>query len=63
MAPTQWPGLRRVADLAYRIFARNRLRWTGRASACEAGRCQVVAPHAQASNVLELDCDAVGLSN
>lgn len=53
MAPTQWPGLRRVADLAYRIFARNRLRWTGRASACEAGRCQVVAPDAQASNVLE----------
>jgi len=51
MAPTRWPGLRRLADLAYRIFARNRLRWTGRASACDAGRCQVVTP--LASNALE----------
>jgi len=50
MAPTRWPGLRRLAELAYRMFARNRLRWTGRASVCEAGRCQVVAPHATASN-------------
>ncbi len=40
VAPTRWPGLRRLADLAYRIFARNRLRWTGRASACEGGRPQ-----------------------
>ncbi len=41
LAPTRWPGLRRVADWAYRVFARNRLRWTGRGSACEAGHCQV----------------------
>jgi predicted DCC family thiol-disulfide oxidoreductase YuxK len=41
VAPTRWPGLRRLADLAYRIFARNRLRWTGRESACEAGRCEI----------------------
>jgi len=34
IAPTRWPGLRRLADLFYRVFARNRLRWTGRAS-CE----------------------------
>jgi predicted DCC family thiol-disulfide oxidoreductase YuxK len=39
VAPTRWPGLRRLADLAYRVFARNRLRWTGRASACDAGHC------------------------
>ena len=40
LAPTRWPGLRGLADRAYRAFARNRLRWTGRASACEEGRCQ-----------------------
>jgi predicted DCC family thiol-disulfide oxidoreductase YuxK len=39
MAPTRWPGVRRVAEWAYRIFARNRLRWTGRASACGDDRC------------------------
>jgi predicted DCC family thiol-disulfide oxidoreductase YuxK len=53
LAPTRWPGLRRLAELAYRIFARNRLRWTGRASACEAGRCQHVAARAPASSALE----------
>jgi predicted DCC family thiol-disulfide oxidoreductase YuxK len=52
LAPTRWPGLRRLADGAYRLFARNRLRWTGRASACEAGRCQVIAPGAGASDTL-----------
>jgi predicted DCC family thiol-disulfide oxidoreductase YuxK len=35
LAPTRWPGFRYLADLAYRIFARNRLRWTGRTCACE----------------------------
>jgi predicted DCC family thiol-disulfide oxidoreductase YuxK len=44
VAPTRWPGLRRLADLAYRTFARNRLRWTGRESACAQERCRVVAP-------------------
>ena len=39
LRPTSWPGLRHLADLAYATFARNRLRWTGRASGCEAGRC------------------------
>ncbi len=29
-APTAWPGLRPVFDAAYRCFARNRLRITGR---------------------------------
>jgi predicted DCC family thiol-disulfide oxidoreductase YuxK len=41
MAPTRWPGLRRLAEWGYRIFARNRLRWTGRASDCESGSCRV----------------------
>jgi predicted DCC family thiol-disulfide oxidoreductase YuxK len=42
LAPTQWPGLRRLADFAYGVFARNRLRWTGRRreSGCEGPRCQ-----------------------
>ena len=39
-APTRWPGVRQLADLAYRVFARNRLRWTGRESACETGGCR-----------------------
>lgn len=53
MAPTRWPGFRRLAELAYRIFARNRLRWTGRASVCEAERCQVAAARASARSALQ----------
>ena len=53
MAPTRWPGLRPLADMAYRMFARNRLRWTGRASACEAGRCQDVGNQEPAGSALE----------
>jgi predicted DCC family thiol-disulfide oxidoreductase YuxK len=48
LAPTRWPGLRRLADRAYRIFARNRLRWTGREPACESGRCETTRSHAAA---------------
>jgi predicted DCC family thiol-disulfide oxidoreductase YuxK len=48
MAPTRWPGLRRVADLASRIFARNRLRWTGRESSCEAEKCEIVRTRTEA---------------
>jgi predicted DCC family thiol-disulfide oxidoreductase YuxK len=40
VAPTRWPLLRGLADRAYRVFARNRLRWTGRAAACDEGRCE-----------------------
>jgi predicted DCC family thiol-disulfide oxidoreductase YuxK len=40
-APTRWPALRALTDAAYRVFARNRLRWTGRAHACDDGRCQI----------------------
>ena len=50
LAPTRWPGLRVLADRAYRVFARNRLRWTGRANACETGRCQVPQSRVEASN-------------
>jgi predicted DCC family thiol-disulfide oxidoreductase YuxK len=53
VAPTRWPGLRRLADLAYRVFARNRLRWTGRASACDATRCSPPAARAGADPAVE----------
>ena len=39
VAPTRWPGVRQVADAAYRLFARNRLRLTGRS--CPDGRCEL----------------------
>jgi predicted DCC family thiol-disulfide oxidoreductase YuxK len=32
VAPTRWPVLRPLVDAAYRAFARNRLRLTGRAN-------------------------------
>lgn len=38
-APTGWPVLRPMFDRAYGWFARNRLRLTGRADACESERC------------------------
>jgi predicted DCC family thiol-disulfide oxidoreductase YuxK len=41
LAPTDWPGLRPVFDRAYRWFARNRLRLTGRrGAACPGDRCR-----------------------
>ncbi len=45
LAPSRWPGLRRLFDAAYRFFARNRLRWTGRqnAVACSSERCATPA--------------------
>ena len=39
LAPTAWPGLRRIFDVLYRWFARNRLKLTGRDS-CD-DRCRV----------------------
>ena len=43
VAPTRWPLLRGLFDRAYRVFARNRLRWTGRAdSACTSETCERV---------------------
>jgi predicted DCC family thiol-disulfide oxidoreductase YuxK len=40
LAWTGWPGVRWVCDAGYRLFAKYRLRLTGR-SACETGRCAV----------------------
>jgi predicted DCC family thiol-disulfide oxidoreductase YuxK len=40
-APTRWPLLRPLAERAYQIFARNRLRWTGRSEPCESGQCRL----------------------
>jgi predicted DCC family thiol-disulfide oxidoreductase YuxK len=53
LAPTRWPGLRSLSDGAYRIFARNRLRWTGREAACGEGRCETVRTRAEAPTTLE----------
>lgn len=41
LAPTDWPGLRPLFDRAYRWFARNRLRLTGRSETCDGGSCRV----------------------
>jgi predicted DCC family thiol-disulfide oxidoreductase YuxK len=41
VAPTRWPILSGLFERAYRVFARNRLRWTGRAdAACTSDRCE-----------------------
>ena len=38
VAVTRWPGISQVMDLGYAIFARNRLRMTGR---CQNGVCDI----------------------
>jgi predicted DCC family thiol-disulfide oxidoreductase YuxK len=38
VAPTRLPGVSGLLDLGYRLFAKNRLRLTGR---CQAGTCRV----------------------
>jgi predicted DCC family thiol-disulfide oxidoreductase YuxK len=38
---TRLPGVRQLLDVTYRLFAKHRLRWTGR---CSAGHCEL--PHA-----------------
>ncbi|XP_047232390.1 uncharacterized protein At5g50100, chloroplastic-like [Girardinichthys multiradiatus] len=35
-----WTPLRPFMDRSYAIFARNRLKWTGRAPECTTGRCE-----------------------
>lgn len=40
LAPTGWPVIRPIADAVYRVFAKHRLRLTGRGGACEQGRCR-----------------------
>lgn len=48
LAPTRWPGIRSLSDAGYRLFARNRLRLTGRTQSCEDGLCaQAVAKENQ----------------
>jgi predicted DCC family thiol-disulfide oxidoreductase YuxK len=45
VAPTRWPLLRGLFDRAYRVFARNRLRWTGREDAlCTSESCERAHP-------------------
>lgn len=41
LAPTRWPLVRPIADAAYRWFARNRLRLTGRGEVCTSDRCSL----------------------
>jgi predicted DCC family thiol-disulfide oxidoreductase YuxK len=41
VAPTRWPLLRPLTDAAYRWFARNRLRLTGRNETCTSDRCNL----------------------
>jgi len=41
-ATSRWPGISQILDLGYRLFAKNRLRLTGR---CDAGACKIPAPH------------------
>jgi predicted DCC family thiol-disulfide oxidoreductase YuxK len=40
LAPTRWPLVRPLAEAAYRVFARYRLRLTGRRLDCDGDRCQ-----------------------
>lgn len=40
LAPTRWPLVRPIVDAAYRWFARNRLRLTGRQERCDTDRCR-----------------------
>lgn len=35
-----WPPVRPLMDKSYAIFARNRLKWTGRGEECATGRCE-----------------------
>ena len=52
-ALTRLPGLSHALDAGYRVFARNRLRWTGRGPrlepACAADACQVRREPAESS--------------
>ena len=41
VAVTRWPGIAHACDFGYRVFAKNRLRWTGR---CANDACRL--PHA-----------------
>jgi predicted DCC family thiol-disulfide oxidoreductase YuxK len=48
VALTRLPGVKQLLDLAYRVFARNRLRLTGR---CADGACEIhTKPHRVSAN-------------
>jgi predicted DCC family thiol-disulfide oxidoreductase YuxK len=53
LAPTRWPLLRDISETGYRIFAKNRLRWTGREADCETGCRQLPAYQHKVSGVME----------
>jgi len=38
VAVTRWPGISHLLDWGYKVFAKNRLKWTGR---CEDGSCKI----------------------
>jgi len=59
VAPTRWPGLRRITDALYRWFARNRLRMTGRRLECDGDRCHAVPLHDSGRPSSEAGADAV----
>lgn len=57
VAPTRWPLLRSLFERAYRVFARNRLRWTGRAGAeCAGAHCDVSRARAAEAPRTEVPC-------
>jgi len=48
IAPTRWPGLRQLSEWVYRVFARNRLNWTGRGDECASDSCTPPTPSSNA---------------
>lgn len=44
LAPSRWRLLRPLFDRAYTVFARNRLRWTGRSRRVAESRCAFLEP-------------------
>ena len=57
VAPTRWPGLRQLSDFAYRVFAKNRMRFTGRmlvATPSSLQQCPRVRSH-RAGQTIALD--------
>jgi predicted DCC family thiol-disulfide oxidoreductase YuxK len=57
LAPTRWPLLRDIFESGYRIFAKNRLRWTGREADCETGCRQLRAYQPKAKGFMEQRCN------
>lgn len=44
VALTRAPGIRTALELGYRVFAKNRLRWTGRCVPDATGACAIAPP-------------------